>query len=224
MLVEHLGCPEEKIRVVHNGLDHDLFHPMTPSEEFKSRYGLLDENHYLLYVGSENPRKNLPRLVQAFAAARKQLPNLKLIKIGAPDHPGQYALLQEMIRKLHLEEALQWVGQVSHQDLVSFYNYADAFAFPSLYEGFGLPPLEAMACGTPVICSNAASLPEVTGDAALQVDPMDVDGWVKAIIQVITDKTLQEDLKLRGLERAAKFTWANTVQKTIEVYQEVDAL
>jgi len=224
MIVENLGCNEDKVRVVHLAVDHDQFYPLEPSEAFKARYGLSTDNRYLLYVGSENPRKNLPCLVQAFAQARQFIPNLKLLKVGAPDHPGQYALLQDLIRKLHLEQAFIWVGQVPHHDLVSFYNYADAFVFPSLYEGFGLPPLEAMACGTPVICSNSASLPEVTGDAALQVDPRDVDGWTEAILQVVEGRHLREDLRVRGLERAAQFTWANTVQKTIEVYQEVDKL
>lgn len=224
MLIKHLNCPQEKIRVVHNGLDHELFHPQILSEDFKHRYDLSDDDRYLLYVGSENPRKNLPRLVQAFAKARRSLPNLKLIKIGAPDHPGQYALLKDLTRQLHLDDAFIWVGQVPHQDLVNFYNFADAFAFPSLYEGFGLPPLEAMACGTPVICSISASLPEVTGDAALQVDPEDVDGWADAILEVMGNETLRNDLKNRGLARAAMFTWTRNVEKTVEVYKEVDAL
>jgi glycosyltransferase involved in cell wall biosynthesis len=114
--------------------------------------------------------------------------------------------------------------QVPHANLVSFYTFADAFVFPSLYEGFGLPPLEAMACGTPVICSNSASLPEVTGDAALQVDPRDVDGWAEAIVHLMENDALRADLRARGLARAAQFTWTNTVQKTIAVYEEVDAL
>jgi glycosyltransferase involved in cell wall biosynthesis len=224
MLVEHLSCPREKIRVVHNGLDHDLFFPLEPSEAFKARYGLSPENRYLLYVGSENPRKNLPRLVQAFALARGKMPNLKLLKIGAPNHPGQYALLQSLISKLGLEDAFIWVGQVPNQDLVSFYNVADAFVFPSLYEGFGLPPLEAMACGTPVICSNSASLPEVTGNAALQVDPLDVDGIAAAIVRLMEDPILREDLRNQGLVWATQFTWAKNIQKTIEVYREVEAI
>ena len=224
MLVKHLGCPQDKIQIVLYGLDHEVFYPMKPSEAFRNKYGLSEEKQYLLYVGSENPRKNLPRFFQAFGEARRSLPNLQLVKIGPPDHPGQYALLQDMIHNLKIQDAVLWINHISNHDLVTFYTFADAFVFPSLYEGFGMPPLEAMACGTPVICSNSASLPEVTGDAALQVDPEDVAGWTHAIIKVIEDQSLQQDLITRGLARAAQFTWEKTVRETIEVYQEVEQI
>jgi glycosyltransferase involved in cell wall biosynthesis len=221
MLVKSLGIDPEKIRVVLYGMDHEAFHPVEIPEAFMTKFELSWEHQHILYVGSENPRKNLPRLFQAFAQAKHQLPNLKLVKIGPPLHLEEYKRLKDLSEKLKIEDAVLWIERISNDDLVTFYAFADAFVFPSLYEGFGLPPLEAMACGTPVISSNAASLPEVTGDAALQVDPTDVDGWAGAILRLLTDPSLQQDLRARGLDRAAQFTWAKTAQEMIEIYKEL---
>ena len=224
MLIEKLDCPQDKIRVVHNAVDHEVFHPILKTDDVCARYGLSKEYRYLLYVGSENPRKNLYRLIQAFGEIKRKMPEVKLIKVGKPEYLQQYALLKYQIHSAGLDEDVLWLGSVPNDDLAGLYSAVDAFVFPSLYEGFGLPPLEAMACGTPVICSDTTSLPEVVGEAAVTVNPYDTDSWVAAIERVLCDDDLQKELRSRGLARAAQFTWDRTIQQTIEVYDEVDRI
>lgn len=220
-LVEMLGCPAERVFVIREGVEHDVFRPLPVQGEFRSRYQLDNQFRYILYVGSENPRKNLPRLICAFAQVREALPNVKFIKVGSPENLPQAEQLRKQVQQMGLADSVLFYGHVSDEDLALFYNLADLFVFPSLYEGFGLPPLEAMACGTPVVCSNAASLPEVVGDAAILVDPYDVEGLAEAMYRVLTDTDLREELRAKGLERARQFTWERTARETVAVYQEV---
>jgi glycosyltransferase involved in cell wall biosynthesis len=220
-VVEQFGLPEGKIRVVPEGVEHELFRPLPVPAAFLARYGLDPRMRYVLYVGSENPRKNLPRLVRAFAQLRAAVPEARLIKVGPPQYSVQARQLREQIHAAGLEDLVRLYDQVPDLDLALFYNVADLFVFPSLYEGYGLPPLEAMACGTPVVCSNAASLPEVVGDAAVTVDPTDVDALAEAMVRVLADGELRENLRQRGLARAASFTWERTARETVEVYRTV---
>ena len=133
----------------------------------------------------------------------------------------KYARILQAVEELELEAHTIFTGYIPDEDLPAIYSGADLFVFPSLYEGFGLPPLEAMACGTPVVCSNAASLPEVVGDAAIMVDPYDVEGLAQAMRRVLADRDLQEDLRQRGLERAKLFSWEKTARETMQVYEKV---
>jgi glycosyltransferase involved in cell wall biosynthesis len=224
MLVRHLDCDPEKIRVVLLGLDQEEFHPVPVIEGLRVRYNLPAENRYLLYVGSENPRKNLPFLLQALREMLKRVPNARLLKVGGAETPAQREAFLGYIQALQLEKHVLLLDQVPQADLTALYSLADGFVFPSLYEGFGLPPLEAMACGTPVVCSNAASLPEVVGDAALVVAPDDLAGWVVAMERILLDDALRQELRDRGLKRAAEFTWERTARQTLAVYQEVAEL
>lgn len=224
MLEENLSCPVEKIKVILYGLDHELFHPVDVPPEFLARYQLDPADRHLLYVGSENPRKNLPLLIEALAAVKRRVPRVRLLKVGTPEYLPQFVLLKDQIRAAGLESEVRFIDHPFQEDLVRFLSFADAFVFPSLYEGFGMPPLEAMACGAPVICSNAASLPEVVGEAAITLDPHDLNGWVEAMVAVLEDAALRQDLRSRGLARAARFTWARAVAETLAVYQEVEAL
>jgi glycosyltransferase involved in cell wall biosynthesis len=175
---------------------------------------------YILYVGSIEPRKNLLRLLQAYARLRKDLPGWKLVLVGARNAWKSTPISEEM-RKLNLAPWVQLTGYIPEEDLPALYNGAGLFAFPSLYEGFGLPVLEAMACGTPVITSNVSSLPEVAGDAALLVDPYNVEEIAAAMVNVLSDQELSEDLHRRGLERSKEFSWERTAQQTLEVYKKV---
>jgi glycosyltransferase involved in cell wall biosynthesis len=220
-VVQALGYPAERVWIVSEGVDHALFHPRKVPPDFDAQYGLDPCGRYLLYVGSENPRKNLPFLLRAFARLRQVLPDVRLIRVGAVQYLPQARALQEQIERLGLSNVVLHYPSVSDEDLALFYNRASLFVFPSLYEGFGLPPLEAMACGTPVVCSNAASLPEVVGDAAIMVDPYDVEGLAEAMYRVLTDAGLREKLRAKGLERARQFTWERTARETVAVYQEV---
>jgi glycosyltransferase involved in cell wall biosynthesis len=220
-LIEALGCPAEKIEVVLYGVDHAVFRPLQVPRGFHSRYGLDEGCRYVVYVGAESPRKNLPRLFRAFAVLREQMPDVRLVKVGAPEYMAQFRQLQQLVQDLDLQPYVHFIDHPPEEDLVAFYSMAHVFAFPSLYEGFGMPPLEAMACGTPVVCSNAASLPEVVGDAAIMIDPYDVDALADAMHRVLSDPDLHHDLRQRGLERAAEFTWQRTARETVAVYREV---
>ena len=149
------------------------------------------------------------------------MPNVRLLKVGTPEYIGQFQLLQKQIHSLNLEDTVIFIEHVSQEDLVTLYSAVDAFVFPSLYEGFGAPPVEAMACGAPVICSNAASLPEVTGDAAISLDPRDLKGWENAILEVLNNTALRQELRSKGLARASYFTYERIARETIAVYEEV---
>jgi glycosyltransferase involved in cell wall biosynthesis len=220
-LVEALGLPEERIEVVYPGVDHERFRPVAVPPAFRARYGLGEEGQTVLYVGSEDPRKNLGTLVQAFARVKAAHPGAKLVKVGAPHvQEGRQKLLAQ-VKHLGLEEEVLILDSVPDGDLPLFYNAADLLALPSRYEGFGLPVLEAMTCGTPVICSDAASLPEVAGGAAWLVEPGDVDGWAGAIGTLLEDSDRWGELRQAGLERARAFSWAKAGRKMVDVYQGV---
>ncbi len=180
---------------------------------------------YLLYAGRINPRKNIPRLIEAFAVARSTLENvegyadLRLIVIG--DDIGRHPEVRRAVARGHVENYVRFLGFVPVETLRVFHEVARAFVFPSLYEGFGLPPLEAMACGTPVVAARTSSLPEITGDAARLVDPENVFDIAKGIIDVLTDEELRRDLIARGYGQAALFSWTRTARQVLEVYREV---
>jgi glycosyltransferase involved in cell wall biosynthesis len=220
-VVQELGCSPEKVFVVHEGVAHDVFRPCSVPDAFCERYLVDRRCRYILYVGSENPRKNLPRLVRAFGSVHEELPEARLIKIGSPEYLPQAEHLRRQVQRMGLADFVLFYEHVPDDDLALFYNLADLFVFPSLYEGFGLPPLEAMACGTPVVCSNAASLPEVAGDAAIMVDPHDGYSLAQAMLRVLTDADLRQKMRHKGLARARMFTWERTARETLAVYREV---
>jgi glycosyltransferase involved in cell wall biosynthesis len=174
---------------------------------------------YILNVGTLEPRKNLDGLLRAFAAARRQGLSQALVITGA--RGWGKSRLAPLVAELGIADAVVFTGFVEDGDLPHLYAGADFFVYPSLYEGFGLPPLEAMACGTPVVTANCSSLPEVTGDAALLVDPRSEAELAAAMLRLAGDLDLRQDLRQRGLARAAEFSWAKTVATTWQVYQEV---
>lgn len=183
---------------------------------FLHRQGLV--RPYVLAVGNLEPRKNLPGLLRAFARLAPEVPH-DLVLVGAEGWlTGEiHATLDE----LRLGGRVRMTGFVEDADLPAWYGAADLFVYPSLYEGFGLPVLEAMACGAPVVTSNVSSLPEVAGDAALLVDPSDVDSIAEEMRRGLTDAALALDLRRRGQLRAADFTWDRTAEQTVAVYREV---
>jgi len=152
---------------------------------------------------------------------KKKMPDVRPVKVVTPEYMPKFPQLKQLIPELALERSFQFINHPPGEDLVAAYNIADLFVSPSPYQGFGLPVLEAMACGTPVVCSNAASLPEVVGDAAVTVDPNDVEALGEAMHRVLADADLQQDLRRRGLERAAGFTWEQTARETLPLYEEV---
>ena len=220
-LVEKLGIRAGKIRVVHLGVDHQRFRPVPVSKDLRARYALEEARPHVLYVGAELPRKNLPVLLQAIARVKQNLPRVKLIKVGGPEYLPRHGRLLALIAALGLRENVRFTGHVPPAHLAQLYCLADVFVLPSLYEGFGLPVLEAMACGAPVVCSTAPALKEVAGEAALLVDPGDVGGWARAIERVITDRQLRQELSHKGLERAQGFSWARAASQTLAAYAEL---
>ncbi len=220
-LMHHLAIPEEKMTVIYNGVDHSVFKPC--HEQNSSCF----RPPYLLYVGSERPRKNLRVLLHAFSLIKKQGPpfdSLKLLKVGPAGRSDVFrkATLEEA-RRLGIENELHFAEHLSDQDLAIAYSNALALVFPSLYEGFGLPIVEAMACGCPVITSNVSSLPEIAGSAALLVDPKDGAALADAMRCVILDQGLREHLRAQGLLRARDFSWDRTAESTLVVYQRIFA-
>jgi alpha-1,3-rhamnosyl/mannosyltransferase len=193
-----------------------LFAPAPPGTvaRVRQRYGLPEE--YLVFVGSLEPRKNIGLLMDALAVADTDIP---LVLAGWQGW-GDKAWL-ERIHKGRLKDRILFTGHVPDTDLPAVYTGAAALVYPSLYEGFGLPILEAMACGCPVICSNAASMPEAAGDAALYIDPRDADSLVHAIDTLVPDTGARQALKTAGLARAKQFTWEKTARRTLDIFQTV---
>ncbi len=186
----------------------------------RRKYGLPER--YFLAVGNVQPRKNLPRLVRAFAAVVEQTAetrDVKLVIVGRSAWRGSE--VETVVRQLGLQQRVLFTGYVPDQDLPALYTGALAFCYPSLYEGFGLPPLEAMACGTPVVASNASSLPEVVGDAGLLVEPTSVAGIAAALYRLLHDEEVRQEYSRRGLARAARFSWERTARLTRDVYDVV---
>ncbi len=217
-LIAAYAIPPEKITVIYEAAAPH-FQPAPPSAiaPIRTQYGLPDR--YLLFVGTIEPRKNLTRLLQAFAPLYQEKLTDGLVIVGR-----QGWLCDEFFAALAhspVKKAVHFPGFVADADLPAVYSGAQALVFPSLYEGFGLPILEAMACNTPVICSDCSSLPELGGDAVLYFDPLDVESQTRTLRRLLTDPELQLDLRRRGRLQAAQFSWERTAEATLSVYQEV---
>jgi glycosyltransferase involved in cell wall biosynthesis len=214
------GIDEAKVRVIYEGVN-PRFCPTDPEtvEATRRKYGLPDR--FILAVGTIEPRKNLSTLLAAYRLLKGQEVEHKLVIVGKKG--WLYGGFFRQLRDTGLESEVIFPGFVPDEDLPALYGGADLFAFPSLYEGFGLPPLEAMACGTPVVCADSSSLPEVTGDAALLVPPTDVAAWAEALRRLACDADLRASLRARGWERARRFSWEQAARATVEVYRQVMA-
>jgi len=198
---------------------HTRYRPMSLESVDPALKRYVIERPYILYVGSLEKRKNLPRLLEAYAYLRETLPGWKLVIVGGRKWKSDP--IYKAVQRLGLEPHVIFTGFVAEEDLPALYNGADLFVFPSLYEGFGLPVLEAMACGTPVVTSNTSSLPEVAGEAALLVAPTDVKAIAAAMQRVLSEPDLAAELRRRGLERASQFSWERTARETLAVYERV---
>jgi glycosyltransferase involved in cell wall biosynthesis len=186
--------------------------------EIRRRYALPER--FLLYLGGLDWRKNLTALLEAYSRSSQQAP-LVLAGAALSANRALYPDLARFAEELDLSKNVRFLGPILEGDKAALYSAATAFIYPSLYEGFGLPPLEAMACGTPVICSDASSLPDVVGDAGLLVDAREVEALSAVIDRLLSDSPLQEELRARGLNRAALFSWDKVAEQTAAVYQAV---
>lgn len=214
------NIPEERIAVTHLAAD-DMFVPMDKSsalQHIKEKYGI--DRNFILYIGGFSPRKNVKSILVAFSMIYKNFSkDYRVVIIGSSKDDHQFLI--KLSQNLGIGDKVFFTGYVPYEDLPYFYNGADVFVYPSLYEGFGLPPLEAMSCGTPTITSNVSSIPEVVGDGALLINPFDTEELAKAMEKVLEDPGLKADLISRGFERAAEFNWRKTAQQTLEVYEKL---
>jgi glycosyltransferase involved in cell wall biosynthesis len=203
----------EKVHVVPNAIDAELLRDPGEEERERVRERYQLRSRFVLFAGNVKPHKNLERLIRAFARVRGQEGNedLRLVLLG--DDVSRYGSLRRTADEAGVRQDVRFFGFVPHETLAALYRMATVFAFPSLYEGFGLPPLEAMACGTPVVTSRLSSLPEVVGDGALLVDPYSEDEIAHGIARLLDDQDLRARLVERGLERAASYSWERSVRE-----------
>ena len=221
-----LSIPDERIEVVYNAIDERFLrgHATEADRELIAQRYLVNYP-FILYAGAIRPHKNVVRIIEAFSALKSELqkeqqfPDLKLIIIG--DDLSSHPRLRRTVVRSGVQNDVRFLGFVPIEVLCIFYDVAKIFVFPSLYEGFGLPPLEAMAHGTPVVTSNTSSLPEVAGNAALLVNPENVFEIRRGLQRVLLDPALREGMKVRGYAQAQRFSWTTSVSRILEIYREV---
>jgi glycosyltransferase involved in cell wall biosynthesis len=218
-IIERLGLPPDKVHVIPLAAATGFVPAPQQADLLKRRRGLPER--YGLYVGAFDPRKNVATLLAAWRSVHART-GVPLVVAGRLPHKGARLPVDPRVQAHDVglpDEAVVWLADVEPDELPALYSGTQVFVFPSRYEGFGLPPLEAMACGAPVVCSNAASLPEVVGQAGLLVPPDDIAGWATAVTRVLEDAEFRLHLAKAGRARAAQFSWRATARKTLEVYR-----
>ncbi|VVB55591.1 D-inositol-3-phosphate glycosyltransferase [uncultured archaeon] len=217
-LIKCFSIPGDKIKVIYLAADK-IYYRRTNDEiiPIKKKYGL--NSKIILYIGTLEPRKNVVGLIKSFHILKNLGLEHKLVIVGRKG--WGYIEIFECVKKLNLQKDVIFLGYVPTEDLPAMYSMSDLFVYPSFYEGFGLPPLEAMACGCPVIASNTSSLPEVVGDAGIMIDPYNIDELSEAMYSVLINEMDRKDMIKKGLERAEMFSWKKTAEETLEVYEEV---
>ncbi|MBV9168449.1 MAG: glycosyltransferase family 4 protein, partial [Chloroflexi bacterium] len=223
-IVKLLRLSPDRIHVISNAVDDSLFPVRDPwlLQGVRERYAIGPR--FVLYFGGFDMRKNVPRLIEGYSRLPEALRReYQLVIAGRYQHLGHplFPDPRRTVQSLGLDGSVIFTGQIREQDKAPLYSAATAFAFPSLYEGFGMPVLEAMACGTPVLTSNRSALPEVAGDAGLLVDPYDTEAICEGLAQLLENQSLREEQSSRGLERARRFTWRQVAEQTLRVYHEV---
>jgi glycosyltransferase involved in cell wall biosynthesis len=218
--VEHLGVPEDKITVVYEAAN-PIFRPVDKDlarRKVRERHNV--DYPFILFVSTIEPRKNVPTLVRALWQLMEcYKEDIHLVLAGGKGWLFEDAFA--IVEELQLEDRVHFVGRVSSEDLLYLYNAAELLAHPAFYEGFGLPPLEAMACGLPVVVSNVSSLPEVVGDAGILIDPHDVDELTVAMWRVLNDDEIRHEMQENGLRQAARFSWERAARETVQIYRSV---
>jgi len=213
--IEILKIPEKKIKVIYEAAD-ECYVPKKEEEIIKIKEKFNIKGNFLLCVGTREPRKNLDRLIMAFAQLSPAYPNLNLVIVG------KYGWGKDLNSKFEIRNSkIRLLGYVEKEDLAALYSGAEAFVYPSLYEGFGLPIIEALSCGCPVVTSNVGSMKEVSGGAAVLVDPESIESIADAVSKIVRNQKTREEMKLKGLIRARDFSWEKTALQTLEVYRSV---
>ncbi len=223
-LMRFYSIPEERISVVYEGVNRERFKPdSSGSSNIYQKYRLSPLHRYVLHISSETLTKNVRGLIKAFHQLKTndKFSNVKLLKAGKSQYQRDRKKSLKLIRQLNLQKDIIFLGYVSGEDLPELYNIAELFVFPSFYEGFGLPVLEAMACGTPVITSNISSLPEIVGDAGITVVPKNIDALAEAMKKVLLDEGLRRNIINKGLERARMFSWKTSADETLKICERI---
>jgi glycosyltransferase involved in cell wall biosynthesis len=220
-IIDNFNVSRDKVRVVHNGISEKFSLPKESNRDYiMKKYGI--DHPYILFVGTLEPKKNLCRLVEAFGSFIKTTrKRFSLVLAGGEGYLNYKEKIENTVHRLSLDNEVIFTGYIKDEDLPGLYKCSELFVFPSIFEGFGIPPLEAMASGIPVVASNAASLPEVVGDAGILVDPLNTDALSDAISSALLDSDLRNGLIQKGLERAGLFSWASTARKTLDLYNEL---
>ncbi len=216
-IAEFMDITKEKIQIAYPAVDHSIFYPRENIATIKDKYGITGE--YLLYLGTLEPRKNITMLIDAFHIIAQKNRDITLVIAGKKG--WQYEDIFSKVTSLKLESRICFTGYVGVEDIPALYSGAVAFIFPSLYEGFGMPPLEAMACGTPVIVSNTSSLPEVVGDAGILVNPKEPENLAFEMNRLLNDTKLRQELSQKGLLRSQAFSWEDSAKKVIDIYKSL---
>jgi len=220
-LVQIIGTAPSRITVVYLAIS-DRYRVLADRRQLAiTRAKHRIPPRYILFVGVLERKKNLGRLITAFHRLKSMSPLPHHLVIAGSTMSSKHDDLRQLVRGFHLEDSVHFIGSAAEDDLAAIYNMADLFCLPSLYEGFGIPALEAMACGVPVIVSNVSSLPEIVGDAGQLVDPYNENAIADMMIKVLTDKGLSEGMRRRGLRRAKEFSWVRTAEETLRVYSHV---
>jgi glycosyltransferase involved in cell wall biosynthesis len=216
-IVEFFNVDEKKIKVVHLGVE-SRFRPISSVEDYRTKNNLPSK--MILNIGTLEPRKNMVALIRAFKRLQERGFKDYVLAI-AGERGWLYKKIFKEVSSSGMEQSIRILGVIRDEELPLLYNCADLFVYPSLYEGFGLPPLEAMACGVPIITSNTSSLPEVVGNAGIMVDPNDIESLSEEMYKVLNDKELKHRMSRDGLKRSKMFTWEKTMNDVIEIYNEV---
>ena len=217
-LIRILGVPEEKIRVIPEACSPE-FRPVEDAKIKKTLARLNIKHPYILNVGTLEPRKNVETLIRAFAKISDSHPEFRLVIAGSKG--WKYSSIFKLVKNRGLQKKVVFLDYVAKEDLPALYNGAKVFVFPSVYEGFGLPPLEAMACGTAVITSNSSSIPEVVGDAGIMIPPFDVDGLAESIREILMNDALRVELEQKSLRRSKRFSCERMAKETYGVYKDI---
>ncbi len=220
-IIDRYGLPEDKVVVTYDGVDARFFEPATPGEieQTRKKYGIGDA--YILTVGNLQPRKNLVRLIAAYSRLRRARPDIRHQLVIVGKKAWKYHPIMKSVKDSPWADDIILTDYIPDEDLPALYRGAAVMAYPSMFEGFGLPPLEAMACGTPVVVSDRSALPEVVGGAGIKVYPYDVEEIASAIAAVLLDEDVAAWFGRAGEKRATRFTWEQCAKRTMQVYEEV---
>lgn len=212
-------APLEKIRVVYCGVSEEFFNEKDEKIRDETRIKYANSERFILSVGTLSPRKNFVNLIKAFKIIKSRFPDIKLVIAGQKG--WLFEDIFSSVKNLGLEKDVIFTGVVSNEELNFLYNCAEVFAFPSFYEGFGIPVAEAMKCGAPICCSNTSSMPEIAGDAALYFNPNDKDEIAQLILRLLQDKSLKEELVKEGFKQVKNFLWEKSAQQVLDIFKSI---